>query len=133
MLPQWFTRPLIVGDTGPDVVVVQRKLGVRPTGLFGPGDSAVVRGYQYAMGLQPSGQVDDATAVELGEAAGHDLLPDWWTGEAVTSIHPLWPTVVRLLDAPVGGAVDALKRFQGNNGLSVTGVVDEWTARRLGQ
>lgn len=129
MIPEWFTRPLVVGDRGSDVVVVQRKLGVKPTGLFDRGLEVVVRGYQFCMGLAQTGQVDEETAAELGQEAGYDLKPDWFTKD-IRCGDPGWSVVADRLGSD---DVDALKRFQGNNGLRPTGVVDEWTARKLGQ
>lgn len=133
MLPNWFVRPLTVGDRGSDVVVVQRKLCVRPDGEYTAGLAAVVRGYQHAMHLPVTGDVDDETAVQLGEEAGHDLLPEWFKGGALSPGDQGWDVVVDLLSVPASEARDALKRFQGNSGLPPTGVVDEWTARKLGQ
>lgn len=132
MLPNWFTRPLTVGDRGSDVAVVQRKMFVMPTGEFDEGLAAVVRGYQSVMHLHTSGVVDELTAEALGEEAGADLLPDWYKGQPVYPGIQGWDVVVRLLGAKTD-AVAALRRFQGNHGLRPTGVVDEWTARKLGQ
>lgn len=133
MLPVWYVRPLVVGDRGADVVVVQRKLCIRPDGEYSLGTAEVVRGYQRAMGLDPTGVVDAETADVLGEEAGAGLLPDWYKGADLSEGEPGWDVVVRLLEVEPQRATDALKRFQGNNGLPVTGIVDEWTARRLGQ
>jgi peptidoglycan hydrolase-like protein with peptidoglycan-binding domain len=133
MIPAWFVRPIVVGDCGADVVIVQRKLCILPDGEYSLGTAEVVRGYQRVMGLEPTGVVDEETAVALGEEAAAGLLPDWYKGRDLSEGEPGWDVVVRLLEVEPHRAVDALKRFQGNNGLPVTGVVDEWTARRLGQ
>ena len=127
MTPHWFVRPLTVGDTGPDVAVVQRKLGTLPDGAFTLGLAAVVRGFQSARGAPPTGQVDDDTAGLLGEETGYGRVPDWYG----TAQGP--GVVADLLGVTSQADLrDAVKRFQGNNGLPVTGVVDEQTARVVG-
>lgn len=124
--PVWFRRPLGEGDAGPDVLIVQRKLGLLLTGVADLAFTLVVRGFQSGVGLPVSGVVDEATAAALGEQAGWGLLPDWYKGE------PLCPgdQGYELVLAVIGGdGPDAVKRFQGQHGLVPTGVVDETTAR----
>ncbi|PVU81533.1 hypothetical protein DDP54_15475 (plasmid) [Cellulomonas sp. WB94] len=127
MTPHWFTRPLAAGDVGPDVAVVQRKLGAVPDGVFTSGLAAVVRGFQATRGRSATGQVDEDTAAALGEEAGYGRIPDWYGTDQGPGV------VADLLGVTSPDDVrDAVKRFQGNSGLPVTGVVDELTARKLG-
>lgn len=127
MTPHWFTRPLADSDVGPDVAVVQRKLGVVPDGVFTSGLAEVVRGFQDRRGLPATGFVDEDTAMVLGEEAGYGRVPDWYGTDQGPGV------VADLLGVTSPDDVrDAVKRFQGNSGLPVTGVVDEATARKLG-
>ena len=41
--PSWYHRPLGPGDTGPDVVVLQRLIGSTPDGSYGPVTTSRVR------------------------------------------------------------------------------------------
>lgn len=51
---------------GEDVKHVQRRLGVRPDGLYGPGTASHVKGFQVRHGLHADGVVGPATAKRLG-------------------------------------------------------------------
>jgi hypothetical protein len=125
--PVWYVRDIADGDTGSDVAVVQRKMGLLPTGHADPAFTLVVRGYQKGVRLPATGIVDDLTAVELGEQEGFGLLPVWWTGP----VSPGEPHYQNTLDLIGATDTDGLKRFQGNHQLPPTGVVDETTARLL--
>lgn len=76
--PIWYTRRLIGGETGTDVNVVNRKLGVADW-AYSEASQQYVRGLQHASGLEPTGEVDEATAMVLGEAADHELPPEWFS------------------------------------------------------
>ena len=125
--PVWYSHPIAEGDHGPDVAVVQRKMGLLPTGHADVAFTLVIRGYQHAVGMYPTGTVDNLTASEMGEQGGFGLLPDWWT----EPLHPGEQHYQHGLD--LIGAIDSdgLKRFQGNHQLPPTGVIDETTARLL--
>lgn len=125
--PVWFNRPIAEGVSGRDVVVVQRKLGLLPTGHADASFPLVVRGYQKSVLLPPTGVVDDLTATELGEQEGFGLLPTWWTGP-IGPGETYYQPALDLIDAT---GIDGLKRFQGNHQLPPTGVIDETTARLL--
>lgn len=51
---------------GPDVEAVQRAIGARPDGWYGPDTKAAVLAYQRRMRLGPDGVVGPATAAALG-------------------------------------------------------------------
>lgn len=66
---QYATKPhLSKGSTGPDVKIVQAKLGRNQTGQFDFDLENAVKAYQGSLGLAPSGTVDARTwAALLGE------------------------------------------------------------------
>lgn len=137
MTPRWFHRLLIGGESGPDVDVVHRKLGI-PDAVFGEHSRQFVRGLQQAHGLDPNGVVDDRVAVLLGEAADAHLTPEWFSrslrlgchGEDVAELrHRLMSgDTAHVFDQPLHNAV---LRFQSSRGLPLTGVVDEALALLL--
>ena len=125
--PVWYNRPIAEGNHGPDVAVVQRKMGLLPTGHADAALTLVIRGYQHGVGMYPTGIVDDLTAIEMGEQEGFGLLPVWW----ISSVHPGEQHYQHGLDLIGAADTDGLKRFQGNHRLPTTGVIDETTARLL--
>lgn len=126
--PMWYEFPLIEGDTGRAVLIVQRKLGLLPTGEMDAATVLTLRGFQRGAGLPVTGAVDELTARELGEQEGFGLLPSWWQEPGIGPDSPHFAHVLELLDVD---SIDGLKRFQGNHHLPPTGVVDETTARLL--
>lgn len=125
--PTWWHRPIADGDKGRDVAIVQRKLGLLPTGDADPVLAITLRGFQKGVGVPQTGVVDEPTAVALGEQEGFGLLPAWWDG-------PVYPESDQYLHAlRLLGATDVagVKRFQGNHHIPPTGVIDETTARLL--
>lgn len=125
MAPTWFRRPLVAGDRGDDVLVVQRLLGLPLTGELDEPTRVAVRGFQRLTGLDPTGDVDDETARALGEQEGFGLLPEWWSGD-VGPGDERWDYALKVVGVE---DQDGLRRFQGTHRLPPTGVVDEATAR----
>lgn len=127
MTPLWWSVDLSVGDVGPGVGVVQRKLLLPATGVFDESTAVGVRGFQAAHGVPVTGVVDEVTAGLLGPQAADVLLPDWWPGVPLLPGEQGWVAVLG------AGRDEAwLRRFQGQHGLSPDGVIDESTARLLG-
>lgn len=137
MKPLWYRRPLLGGEQGHDVDVVQRKLGVSATGVYDEETKQRVRGVQQAHSLAPTGFVDLRIAEILGEAADHELPPEWFT-------RPLTPgdtgsdvaTLRERLNLPAGQHYDdetrrAVLRFQSAHELPLTGKVGLPEALRL--
>jgi peptidoglycan hydrolase-like protein with peptidoglycan-binding domain len=133
-MPVWFTRDLTLGDTGDDVLIVQRKLDAPLTGTYDDDTAARVRGAQKKMGNEQTGVVDAETAENLGEKADAGQVPDWFTSEchcpAVAKVRVLLgqPNLPVYHDEALQAAV---RRFQSANGLEVSGRVDEATAIAL--
>jgi murein L,D-transpeptidase YcbB/YkuD len=125
--PLWWSDDIGPGDTNPAVTVVQTFLFCAPTGVFDNHTIAAVRGFQVGAGIPASGWVDEDTARALGPREQDRLLPVWFKGCDLSPGEPGYDVATSAL-----GGVDGLKRFQGNNGLRPTGVIDADTARLLG-
>jgi peptidoglycan hydrolase-like protein with peptidoglycan-binding domain len=106
-------------------------------GIFGPGTEAALKEFQSAHGLASSGEVDGATALELGLASS-DLL-GLTQGVRSNAVKTLQSKLVSAGIA-VSGGVDgifgpgtsaAVKQFQSNRGFSPTGTVNAATAAAL--
>jgi len=124
--PHWWTRDLGVGASGPAVWVVRRKLG-QPAGSFDEQLAALVRGFQVAHRLVPTGVVDARTACLLGEPVEVPL-PDWFERTVLPGEAGYLGVLSRLGFADEG----ELRRTQGTLGVTPTGVVDENLLRLLG-
>lgn len=138
--PSWFKRPIGPGDTGPDVKVVLRKLGLDPEEPYGDLAVTRVKGLARSMAIYDhDGSVDSTIAALLGEAeivkAG--LIPAWYTiklgdyGTHVASVAKLLGETVT--EEYTVELADAVRRFQSSKRLEPTGVVDAETARALGE
>lgn len=60
--PSWYRRPLGLGVTGPDVAALQRRLRLKPDGVYGPRTRSAVQVWQRAHRLRTDGVVGPATA-----------------------------------------------------------------------
>ncbi len=108
-------------------------------GVFGPGTESALKSFQRQQGLDPTGVVDDATALALGVTKSPLLgLAQGSRGEAVTALQQ------KLIGAGVavaGGAdgifgqatARAVAEFQTSRGFSPTGSVNAATAAVLGE
>ena len=137
MTPSWFTRELTAGDSGRDVAVVQRLLGLSVSGEWGDHTTVALRGAQRAARIAPTGVVDEETATMLGERATSGLTPDWFTRPVHPGSDDIAVDAVSSALGLVSGASNrewdsAVRRFQSQYGLDLTGVVDEATARLIG-
>jgi murein L,D-transpeptidase YcbB/YkuD len=140
--PLWFRRTLRYGDAGPDVEIVRRKLGLDPRGRYDDICMELVRGLARKRQVNSDGEVNESVAGELGETSVSGLTPEWYTREL-----QLWfegddvRTARALLGVPgMRGenrydpdAEAAVRRFQSKHGLRLTGLLDETTARYLGE
>ena len=139
------------GAQGGDVATLQRSLiaaGIPVAGgadgVYGPATRRAVSAFQSTRGLPTTGEVDEATAQALassgsGGSSGTAYvgLRQGASGQAVKDIQrSLVKFGVYLADGADGdfgpGTARGVRQFQAWNGLSVTGVVDAATAKRLG-
>src|SRR5262249_55670832 len=130
------------GDSGAHVRIVQTKLGVRPaTGFFGTRTTAAVRAYQMRLGLHATGVVDGWTAYRLGVGPDPSPAPPARSARPYARLNDTGAHVrivqTKLRMRPVTGffgtkTLAAVRAYQMRLGLHATGVVDGWTAYRLG-
>lgn len=138
MTPKWYHRLLIGGESGPDVEILHRKLGIVDT-HYGEASRQMVRGIQQVLGIDVTGVLDPDTATYLGEAADSHLVPEWFgrtlslgdEGKDVLALRErLSPDMSDcvLFDDELHRAV---LRFQSSRGLPLTGKVTEEMALLL--
>lgn len=104
------------------VALVQRLLGVRITGVWDEATARAVREFQRESGLLVTGLLDPPTERMIRSLPTRDLVPSWFCSDDRDRV-----VAERL------GDEDAVRRFQSAAGLFPSGVVDEETARRLGE
>jgi peptidoglycan hydrolase-like protein with peptidoglycan-binding domain len=66
-LPTWFTRPITLWETGPDVRRARELLYLPSDDRFDPDAEAAVRRLQSANGLPLTGEIGETEALLLGE------------------------------------------------------------------
>jgi peptidoglycan hydrolase-like protein with peptidoglycan-binding domain len=69
MIPDWFHRDMVTGDTGDDVTRLRALLGLPDGDRFEVALEAAVRRFQSAHHLPLTGQVHEKDAVALGDDA----------------------------------------------------------------
>lgn len=137
--PSWYRRPIGRGDTGPDVKVALRRLGLDPDEPYGDLAVVRVRGIARKLGLyRHDGVVDEQIAAWLGEAeitkAG--LLPAWFClkiGDNGTQVAAAAKLLGMATSEFTSEMEDAVRRFQSSKRIEPTGVIDAETARSLGE
>ena len=79
-----FTGTVSYGDRGSSVKTVQRKVGVRADGVFGPATRSAVKRYQQRHGLVADGVVGSRTAAKMGLSRS--------SSSRLTSAAGTWPS-----------------------------------------
>jgi peptidoglycan DL-endopeptidase CwlO len=124
-------RILKRGAVGPDVIALQRALGVAADGVFGPVTTRAVRRFQASHGLLVDGEVGPLTRAALASAAapGDGILRRGDSGEAVAALQ----RALGIADDGVFGPLTdaAVRRFQRAHGLLVDGQVGPQTRAAL--
>ena len=80
---------LVLGATGPDVVLAQKVIGATPDGVFGPQTQALLRAWQAAHGVKVTGQLDAATWAKM---VALKLIPPRGTGSTAPAPSTTKPT-----------------------------------------
>jgi peptidoglycan hydrolase-like protein with peptidoglycan-binding domain len=139
-------KPLKKGHKGERVAFVQRTLGLKADGIFGPATKRAVKSFQRRKGLTVDGIVGPATwsalqRVSRKRAAARKRAASRKNRSAkpkVRSRGALVKVLQRRLRLPVDGVFGpqtraAVKRFQRARGLYPDGVVGPQTWRALGR
>lgn len=138
-VPLWFKRDIHIGDVGPDVRIVRRKLGFQPDGPYDLSVSRMVMSLAKKKNIEFSGSVTANEAEALGPAADAALTPEWYERDLEMWCHE--GADVATLNAILGCPADnrftpeteqAVRRLQSGAGVFPTGIVDEDTAKLVG-
>src|SRR3954469_23345231 len=122
------------GSRGPAVAKVQRWLGLKGDGIFGPGTRRAVRRFQRRHGLTADGVVGPATwrALRRSHATRRSASTRGLSRRAL--VRRLQRSVGVTADGVFGPATArAVRRFQRRPGVAVDGVVGAATWAALGQ
>jgi peptidoglycan hydrolase-like protein with peptidoglycan-binding domain len=142
--PAWYRREIRLGDVGPDVVVVRRKLGLLPAGAFDEVCEELVRGLARKRRVETRGEVNDGVAAALGPQATAGLVPAWFTrplqlwfeGDDVQTVRELLGVKpargMRAENRYTPEVEEAVRRWQSEHEFPLTGQVDEAMARAIG-
>ena len=116
------------GLSGEPVKILQVKLGVNADGEFGPGTETALKAYQQKQGLKVDGIAGPDTFAQMG-LFELILLKPGTSGDAVKKLQQALGIAA---DGQFGsGTQKAVREFQQQHGLPVTGVVGPETWQSL--
>ena len=129
MTPLWFRRVLHEGDSGSDVDIVVRRLGLLERSHYDATTAAVIKGLGLKLGIKTEGEVNAEIAEAIGESEANKagLMPEWFIKRDDDALR----TLLRI-DKHTD-LVSALKRWQGTHGFQPDGVMTEQQALHLGE
>lgn len=141
--PLWFKREINIGDEGPDVAVVRRKLGLPDDGPYDRIVAERIRGMAKHLIVNTAGEVNAEVAAVLGESAANKagLTPTWYErdlqlwfeGDDVLALRKVLG-VANVEDNRYDPDLEsAVRRFQSAQGLEITGLVDAELAILIGE
>jgi peptidoglycan hydrolase-like protein with peptidoglycan-binding domain len=142
-VPIWYKREITLGAMGPDVRIVRRKLGFPENGSYDRAVQSKVMGMARKAKLDTTafGTVDEDVAALLGDETS-TADPSWFVrdryvlgdmGVDVADIHKAFLPHHGYDDRYRADLEAAIRRFQSNAGLDVTGEIDSETARHIGE
>jgi peptidoglycan hydrolase-like protein with peptidoglycan-binding domain len=138
VIPAWWSRELIDGEAGDDVLIVQRKLGVPMTGVYDHDTQTRVRGFQKKNGLEETGTMTKKTAAKVGDKASKGSAPEWFERDLSEGDTGLDVSALRIAigqpnlpDYYDNNLADAVRRFQAEVGIKPTGKADKKTVVAL--
>lgn len=140
--PLWFKRELHIGDEGPDVRIVRRKVGLPDDGPYDTITAERIRGMAKQKKVKSDGEVNPDVATALGESAANEagLPPEWFTrdlqlwfeGDDVLALRRILK-VENVNDNRYDPDVEAaVRRLQSAQGLPVDGLVNADLAKLIG-
>jgi peptidoglycan hydrolase-like protein with peptidoglycan-binding domain len=134
----WWRRELELGDTGPDVDVLQRKLRCVSRGVYDAETQARVRALQKRLGRPVTGRLDQETAQGLGDLPTASQAPSWYVrnlvlGDEGEDVAELRRMLGLSPSQKFTETVEmAVRRFQSGLGIPPDGVVGADVAIALG-
>lgn len=138
-IPLWFKRDIHLGDIGPDVRIVRRKLGFVDQGPYDRSVSRMVMGLAKKKNVETSGEVNADVAQAIGPAADETLTPEWYERDLEMWCHE--GDDVRQLNSILGCPRDnrftpeteqAVRRFQSAHDIFPDGRVTADLAKLIG-
>ncbi|MGO1165502.1 MAG: C40 family peptidase [Janibacter sp.] len=145
-----FTGTVRYGARGSTVKAIQRKVGVRADGIFGPATRSAVQRYQRRHNLVADGIVGTRTGTKMGlsrsSSGGGSGSSSSGSSSSGTTFSGLVRqgargSIVRQIQRKVGTSADgvfgpatrsAVQRWQRSHGLTADGVVGPKTGSRMG-
>jgi len=113
-----FTRDLMVGSTGADVIALQNAIGISPaTGYFGSLTKAALKTYQTAHGISATGQVGPITRASLNGSVTTTNTTTTTTTNTTSGNKVKYTRNLKV--GSVGDDVKQLQQFLNANGFTV--------------